>query len=139
MSSSNAWTLAAFSLPMVGGGLPGNAVLRDKSLNDLDNFLLLPTWKLRDGIEDLASLAAGRGSAPRLRLAEQFLDGDAERLRHGQQNVRAWRLSGAFPKQDVRMGHAHLPGQLANGQLGCLSQDGQSMLFRVHANKINGA
>ncbi len=86
-------------------------MLRDKSLNDLDDFLLLSTWELRDGVEDLPNLAAGRGGAPRLRLAEQFLDRDAKRLRHRQQDIGLRSAPAPFPITHVRRMLANLGSQ----------------------------
>ena len=88
----------------------------DDGFHDRHDALALSARHAGNPGNNIAQPSAGLAVVPRLLLAEQFLDADAQRLRDGQQHIRSRRPAGGLPIADVRLVLTDLPRKLALGQ-----------------------
>lgn len=101
--------------------------LGDEGLEDGEDAALLAAGESGDGGEETLGLAAWLGwlaawPARSVRRAEKHLDGDAEGLRHGREDVTPRGLRASFPEGDVGLRDAQQPGQLRLSEARCLTQ-----------------
>ena len=104
----------------------GSASLGDEGLDDLDDAVLLATGEALDLLEGVAKLAPGGSGAAGLFLAEDLLNGDAEGLGDGNDQVGAGQVAGAFPVAEVGRLLADLAGEFAQGEARGFAQGSQT-------------
>ena len=89
-------------------------MLADEGFEDVQNLFLLTPRHLGDGFKKLAGASARRDNALGARLAQQFLDGDAQRLGHRREHIRTRNLPAALPIADVGVRLADLLGEFTH-------------------------
>lgn len=107
-----------------GSGFSG-AVDGHERFENGNNLVLLAARQLGSLLEKLAHLPACGDGLARPGFAKHFLDGYAERLGHGQQELHFAHLPGALPIQDIGMAGADLAGELAPGQSRLFTKAGE--------------